>query len=67
MHLVSRSQEPQYPTALQRGYGVSIGNWNKKSEAVISVSTKVMFADVLKCGDPECKTHVYPSTAKTGG
>jgi hypothetical protein len=19
-----------------------------------------MFADVLKCGDPECKTHVYP-------
>jgi hypothetical protein len=42
------------------GYGVSIGIWNKKSEAVISVSTKLMFADVLKCGDPECRTHVYP-------
>lgn len=41
-------------------YGVSIGIWNKKSEAVIGVSTKLMFADVLKCGDPECRTHVYP-------
>jgi hypothetical protein len=41
-------------------YGVSIGSWSKKSEAVISVSTKLMFADVLKCGDPECRTHVYP-------
>ena len=42
------------------GYGVSIGIWNKKSETAISVSTKLMYADVLKCGDPECKTHVYP-------
>ncbi len=42
------------------GYGVSIGRWNKKSESVISVSTKLMYADVLKCGDPECKTHEYP-------
>jgi hypothetical protein len=39
---------------------LSIGTWSKKSHVVISVSTKLVFADVLKCGDPECKTHVYP-------
>lgn len=42
------------------GYGVSIGNWNKKTDGVISMSTKLMFADVFKCGDPDCRTHVYP-------
>ena len=39
---------------------VSIGTWSRKSQAEISVSTKLVFADVLKCGDPECKAHAYP-------
>jgi len=40
--------------------GLSIGFWRKRSEAIVSVSTKLVYADVLRCADAECKTHVYP-------